>query len=48
MNVGTHKKNVGNANSVNRDYSVVLKDRIKNRVESKIAEMETAEIKDCL
>ena len=48
VNSGTHKKK-GSKNRVNWAYLVVLKGwKIVNRSKSKIAEIETVEIKECL
>ena len=48
VNVGAHKKPAERENCVNRGYLLVLKDKIINRVKSKIAEIETVESEECL
>ena len=52
VNVGAQKQTRGSKNCVNRGYLVVLKgrkiDRIIKQGKWKIAEIETAEIKECL
>ena len=50
--MGTHKKDAESENCINRGYLVVQRGvkyhRIINCVKSKIAQIETTEIKECL